>query len=822
MSFSCRREAAYRSRCTIRHFVPAGQQRKPLALRSISWSPAIVVRPPDRSFRGIDAPPRVNAIFEFLFKYSPVMYSRGTLTFAAGIPGWPLLLAAPLAVLGVAVWSYRRAGGALRLGDRLLLGSMRALALALLAFCLLRPMLAVSTAIPQRNVVGVVVDDSKSMRIVDRDSLSRARRVLELVGSADSALVRALAERFQIRFFRTSGAGGRTSDLAGLQFDASRTRLIPALTQAEDELAGAPVAGLVLLSDGADNSSTVVGEPGLAEQLLALRARGIPVYAVGIGSEELARDLEVARLDVPHAVLKDGAMSVEVIVTQRGYAGRKVPVVVEDGGRIVGSREVTLPRDGEAVVTRIRIPTSERGARAISVRVPVQPGEMVAENNERRTLVDVRDRREKILYIEGEPRFELKFLRRAVENDANLQVVTLLRSAKDKFLRLSVDDSVELASGFPRAREELFAYRAIVLGSIEAGFFTLDQLRMLSDFVSVRGGGLLALGGRSSLAEGGYEGTPLADVLPVDLSGPPRDTTTADEVALSPTAAGLLHPAMQLAGTDSGTAERWRTMPHLTMVNGVGRPKPGTTVLLEGKLSDSATTRARLPVFSFERFGRGKSAVFAVQDSWLWQMAEEVPIEDLSHETFWKQVLRWLVSDVPDRLEVIAPDESGPGEGIVVRAAVSDAAYLRANGASVQVTVNGGSPIPLEWAADRDGEYRTTVVPDGEGVQELRVRTVIGRDTLVSEPAYVRVASPMAEFFGAAMRPGLLRQVAEETGGRYYDAGDAMRLAKDIVYSASGATVVERHDLWDMPAIFLVLLAALATEWWWRRRRGLA
>ena len=197
-------------------------------------------------------------------------------------------------------------------------------------------------------------------------------------------------------------------------------------------------------------------------------------------------------------------------------------------------------------------------------------------------------------------------------------------------------------------------------------------------------------------------------------------------------------------------------------------------------------------------------------------------VEDLSHETFWRQVLRWLVSDVPDRVEVMAPDESGPGEGLVVRAAVSDPGYLRANGASAQATVGTGGSVPLEWAADHDGEYRTTVVPDGDGVQEIRVRAVVGRDTLVSEPAYVRVSSPTAEFFGAAMRPGLLRQVAEETGGRYYALADAVQVARDIVYSASGATVIERHDLWDMPALFVLLLTVLAVEWVWRRRRGLA
>lgn len=128
----------------------------------------------------------------------------------------------------------------------------------------------------------------------------------------------------------------------------------------------------------------------------------------------------------------------------------------------------------------------------------------------------------------------------------------------------------------------------------------------------------------------------------------------------------------------------------------------------------------------------------------------------------------------------------------------------------------------LEWAVDRDGEFRTTYVPDTPGVHELRLQATVGRDTLHGEPAYVRVAPPTTEFFGAEMRPSLLRQIAEETGGRYYSADRAGDIARDMVYSASGATVVQKRDIWDMPVVFLILLATLGGEWLLRRRRGLA
>src|SRR5687767_11093392 len=731
----------------------------------------------------------------------------------------PIALVAAL----VAAWFYRASRSALTPRDQMVLGGLRIAAISIVALCLARPVLAVSRAIEQRNVVGIVIDDSRSMRITDHSSLARGSYAHEVFGGPDSALFKALAEKFQLRFFRTSGAGGRSETLGDTPLNGSRTHLATALLRAEEELAGAPVAGMVVISDGADNSAASPGSTPMLEQMLALRARQIPVYTIGVGSERFDRDIEVSRVEVPTSVLREASILVEVVLSQRGYAGKKVPVVVEDSGRIIGSRDVALPKDGEAAVIRIRVPASESGARLLKVRVPVQSDEMVKENNDRESVVVVNDRREKILYLEGEPRFELKFIRQAVEDDKNLQVVTLLRSAKDKFLRMSVDDSVELSTGFPKTREELFAYRGVILGSVEASFFTVDQLRMLADFVGVRGGGLLVLGGRRALAEGGFAGTPLADALPVELGPPAGSDSGATEIAIAPTASGVLHPATQLAPNDSATAALWRQMPPLTTVNEVGRPKPGATVLLEGRAEGDRRAR---PTLTFQRYGRGKAIVFAVQDSWLWQMHALVSVEAQRHEKFWRQLLRWLVSDVPSRVDPLATGEGAVNEGIPLRVVVSDSAYARFNGASVsgEILAPGGelTQVPFEWATDRDGEYTAMMVPGVNGVHTINLKAVVGRDTIRSAAGYVRVAEPTAEFFGAEMRPAVLRQVAEETGGRFYRPSEAARLAEDIVYTTSGATEIQRLDLWDMPALFLLLLGLLGAEWLYRRRRGLA
>ncbi|MES3032507.1 MAG: glutamine amidotransferase [Gemmatimonadota bacterium] len=763
----------------------------------------------------------MDAVVEFLLKYRSAAFANGTLAFDPVLPVWVVLLVA-FAAAAVALWTLSRLPGRLSRTTRPVLGGLRLMTVALLAWCLCRPVLVVAEALSQRNVVAVLLDDSRSMRIADVDGNPRATTIRALAGGPDSSLLRALAARYQVRVYRTS-ASGRAPAVSALAFDGSRTRLLGAITRVEDELVGTPLSGVVVLSDGAENGGVGEGAPSLADQLATVRARGVPVYTVGIGSTRFAKDIEISEVGGPRQALRNATVLLDVVITHRGFGGESLPVVVEDSGRIVASATVRLSRDAESTPVRLRVPTPDAGARLLAVRVPVQPGELVPENNARRALLTVRDRREKVLYLEGEPRPELKFARRAVDGDRQLQLVTLLRSAKDKYLRLGVDDSLELVNGFPTTRAQLFAYRAIVLGSIEASFFTGDQLRMLADFVGERGGGLLLLGGRESFADGGYVGTALSDLMPVDME---VSTRSEDDrlvaVTAVPTAAGLRHPALQVAGSDSLVANRWRTLPPLTTVNLLARAKPGASVLLQGRSGERGLTR---PLLVSQRYGRGRVLALGAQDDWLWQMHADIAVDDSTHERLWRQMLRWLVNDVPDRVEVVTDEESGSGDAVPLRAIVRDSGYLRRNGVAVTALVAGpagaSQDVPFEWAVDRDGEYAGSFIPAADGVQEVRVRAIAGGDTVTSAPAFVRVAEPVEEYFGAERRDVLLEQLARETGGRSYTPQRAAEIARDLAYSASGATAVRRLDLWDAPLVLLLLLALLGGEWALRRARGL-
>jgi uncharacterized membrane protein len=448
----------------------------------------------------------------------------------------------------------------------------------------------------------------------------------------------------------------------------------------------------------------------------------------------------------------------------------------------------------------------------------------VTQNNAREALLDVRDRREKILYFEGEPRFEYKFIRRAVAEDPNLQVVGLQRTADNKYYRQELDNPEQLVAGFPRTRDELFSYRGLILGSIEAGAFTGDQLRMIADFVERRGGGLLVLGGARSLAEGSYAGTPVADALPVLLERSQKAFDPASVVRLKvhPTRAGEAHAVTQLGANEQASAAQWSSMPGVTTVNVVGAAKPGATVLLSG----TDERRREHIVLAHQRYGRGRALVFPIQDSWLWQMHATMPVDDMTHENYWRQLLRWLVDGVPDHVEVHASaDRVEAGDTVTVTAAVVDPGFVEINDARVVAKVTGPKgpiDVPLQWTGEKSGEYRGTFVAPNEGVYGAQVEAMRGEKALGTSTVQLRAAPGDAEYFDATMQEARLRRIAEETGGRFYTPQTVAALPEDLSYSGRGITTVEERDLWQMPVVLALLLGLVCAEWGYRRAVGLA
>ena len=575
------------------------------------------------------------------------------------------------------------------------------------------------------------------------------------------------------------------------------------------------------MSDGADNSAD-----DLSAALLGLRIKQIPVYTVGVGRERFARDVSVDRFDVPASTLKGSGVLATATIGARGVSGDSVTVTAEADGHIVATQALQLPAGREIIALPVRIPPLDVGIHVIAVHVSQLRGEIVTENNEAQALLRVRPGFERVLYLEGEPRYEFAFLRRAFDGDSAVRLVGLLRSAKNKFLRINVNDSLDLVNGFPTQREELFRYRGLILGNIEASFFTADQLRMIEDFVDRRGGALIALGGRQALAEGGYAGTSVAQVLPFTLEqgGRRSSDTSMATLKIEPTSAGISHPALQLGATPAISTARWDSLPALTGVNQLGDLRAGAETLLDGHTLPRGERR---PVLAVQRYGRGLAAVLGVHDTWTWKMDPRAPVEDRSFETFWRQLVRWTLDQVPERLDIAAvPERVGPGEPVTLRARVVDSIYMDVNNAAVTAEITapsgGVTTVPLEWTMRDDGTYAGRFVTAEAGTYRFTVLAVAGGDSIRSAGGAVLVDSRGADMDHAELRAALLQRIARETGGKYYPIVDLADLPDDVFLTRSGITVHESRDLWDMPIVLLLLLVLLGAEWGYRRWRGLA
>ena len=259
---------------------------------------------------------------------------------------------------------------------------------------------------------------------------------------------------------------------------------------------------------------------------------------MGVGRTKIPGDIELADVSVSPRALPHSRLNAQVGIRHSGDADQTTRLSVRDGSRVLASKQITLPRGQTVHTESVDFDAGEAGIRNLTFQLDPLPGETLAGNNALSRVIEVPRARRKILYVEGEPRWEYKFLRRAIRDDANVQLVTMLRTSPNKFYRQGVDTDDELAKGFPSRAEELFSYHGLVIGSIEAAFFAPAQQEAIREFVNRRGGSLLMLGGRRGLADGGWGASKVADVLPVKLPEGSAETFTREPARVEPTAQG--------------------------------------------------------------------------------------------------------------------------------------------------------------------------------------------------------------------------------------------------------------------------------------------
>jgi hypothetical protein len=752
-------------------------------------------------------------MFEFFFKYPQAVFSRGTFVLLGGWPVWLLVLAVIAVGAGLGYLVWRNSAGRARVhGPRtVLLWLLQTLLAAALLFMLWHPALSVATLRPQQNIVAVIVDDSASM--AQADTAGGATRLAAAESVLNSGLLNELRTKFQVRLYKMSDHLDRVDKMDQLTPSTPSTHIGDALKQVVADAASLPIGAVVLASDGDDNSGGVD-----LETLAEIRRQRIPIHTIGFGREQASHDVEISDVQIPPRALPDSRLSAVVTFHQHGYSGQKAKLTLKEGNKILTQQQVTLKGDGTEQSENLLFNAGNAGVKSIETSIEPLSGEENTKNNLVTRLVNVDPRKPRILYLEGEPRWEFKFLRRAVEDDRTIDLVTILRTTQNKIYRQGIANPDELKDGFPTKVEDLFGFDGLIFGSVDAPYLTPGQQSLIKDFVDRRGGGVLFLGGKDALADGGWKQSADVDLLPTIL--PDRKNTFVRVGAnVELTAAGRDSLITQLEDDPAKNVERWKKLPYVMNVQDPGQPKPGAVVLVDAL----PMTGGRLPLLITQNFGRGRTAIFATGGSWRWQMLQ--PLADKSHEMFYQQLLRWLVSDTPRRVTTSTPKPLISDDShVTLRAEVRDRTYLPAADAKTEAHILGPDgladtvemqPDPIEsgvytaaWTTPKPGSYLVEVVAS-RGTEEL------GRDTMT-----FRREDGVAENFHTEQNRELLEKLASETGGRYYKPEDAQKLGKDINYSEAGITVRETRDLWDMPAVFFFLLIITSAEWLLRRKWG--
>ena len=786
------------------------------------------------------------------------MFTNVSLTGAEWL--WPAagLFAATAALL---VWSYR--ARIPQPGLRAACIGLKLLGVALLLLCLLNP--ATSRPKPGANFLAVVADNGRGLNVSDRNTTqTRAESLRQLLGEPDDGWQKSTGEFFQLRRYAFDAHLRQVGGFDELRFDGNASAVHGALRQLAGRFNQQPLAGVLLFTDGITTDA----------EAASLAKLGAPVYPVIIGRDEVVRDLAIEKFAVNQTPFEDAPVTIEAQVHCVGYAGQDITASLrslkdEDNGTSPALREATLRalKARETLKFRFQFNPHARGPLFYEIQVGPKTDngepEATMENNRRLVALNRGGGPYRVLYVCGRPNWEFKFLRRAQEDDRQLELVGLMRIAKreprfvfkgrrgentnplergadqqttefDKpvFRRvwppnwMGEDGLLQadfahfgtgLKQGFPITAEDLFTYHAVVLDDVEAEFFKPGQMQLLEQFVKERGGGLLMLGGQESFGPGQYTRTTLGKMLPVYLDG---ETGALTQVKFDLTTEGRLEPWVRVHDKLDEEDKRLEEMPAFKVLNKVRRLKPLAAKLAVAR--DNASNEH--PALVTQKFGKGRVAVMTIGDVWRWGLRSPEHRADM--ERSWRQMLQWLVADALDRIEV----EQEPGR-TDLRVAVRDKQFAPEDNARVTMRAvpvghtTHTRPLSVEppgesTTTDDTEQYHATFTAPAPGAWRIEAGITDKGDTQTRQLAMVH--DPVAEEFHSFTpnRP-LLESIAEKTGGKVIEPDNLEAFLKTLPQITQLNTVNIHTPVWHRPTLFLLVLACFVAEWFLRRWKGL-
>lgn len=793
----------------------------------------------------------------------------------------PAIVAGVITLTIAMVWSWHRS--AAEGWVRVVCVLLKILGITALALCLLDPLWVGERARPGANIFGIIADNSQSLKMKDAGEFhSRGDLVREqLIGGA-KGWRSALDENFQVRRYTFDSRLQNTRDFAELNFDGRASSLGGALRTAIEYWRGQPVAGVLLFTDG---NATDIGA-----DLPALDGCP-PIYPVVMGSDSAIQDVSVNKVGVSQTAFEDAPVTVQAEVNANGFDGSAITTRLIE----VASSTITTNRGGTngalhiTSITNVVAQSIQRASGSestLNFRFQIHPEtsglhfyqvearaadevntastqsrEATLANNRRMIVVDRGQEPFRVLYVAGRPNWEYKFLNRAILEDSQVQMVALIRVARrePKFefkghegesanplfrgfgtneedtarydqpvlIRLNTKDELELRGGFPKTAEELYRYQAVIIGDAEAEFFTHDQMALLQRFVSERGGGFLMLGGAESFREGNYSGTPIASLLPVYLDRPVA-AKLPGEFKLTLTREGWLQPWTRLRSVESEEQTRMEAMPNFQVLNPLREIKPGASVLATVSDINGQT----YPALAVQRFGLGRSAALMIGDMWNWGLHDEEMQKDMAKA--WRQMVRWLVSDVPPRISITVEAAPG-GDTSEFRITVKphDEEFKPLDNANVRLTIRQvGTDATVDTknfvqltadpSAGEPGSYTATYVAHDTGAYSVEATVTEADGKIAGRAATGWTSDPAAEEF-RSLKPNraLLQSLAKKTGGEIVPITELESFVRKLPEKRSPVMETWSYPLWHKPLVLLFALGCFVAEWGIRRWKGM-
>ncbi|MCC6696247.1 MAG: hypothetical protein IT365_11510 [Candidatus Hydrogenedentes bacterium] len=737
---------------------------------------------------------------------------EGSFVFRQMTPGMLAVCIAAVAVFVGAIYALQLGGH--RRFAKAASYALRTAVLVAILLVLCEPVLRKEEVIPQQSFLVHVFDTSGSMGIADYEKKPR----IDILNAAtlDSDTRRELDRLYGPLEFAFDGQLTAHKTHEPLAASENLTDLASAFRGVKTQIAGLPVSGAVLYSDG---NPTVNGRT--EEIVEAATALEVPVYCVGSGPKVSGPDVWIDKVVHPEQAVKGAVATVNVLVGTRGIPG-KVTVTLRDAERQLDERELSSSVKEQVTSAAFQVHADELGVNGYHVTVATAGEESYPWNNEADFFMATVEERQRILYVEGYPRYEYRSLRAAFEDDERFQVTSLvLVGSQSKTYRQGLSDPNELRSGFPDTEEELFKYDVVVIGDVSAGYFKTVQLMALREFVRKKGGGLLFLGGENSFAADGFGRTPLADVLPFAVSSHAR---LEDEQFVLPTPEGIERGIFGPYDPQHAEDAPWEALPPLKGVYTLNSLKPGAVVLCR---VEQGLGEGDAPVVAFQRYGRGTSLICGISGTWQWKF--QVPSDNPSYSAFWKEMTLILLEQSAGRIQVKAtPSQVSLGSEVAVGVSVYDRTFQPDPMATVTVDVETPSgethTVPAHQTADTPaGTFQYSLTPAETGLYHVTARSqTVGDEKPLEHRCMFVVREDQPELRDVKLNEALLTRVAEATHGRYVHLSEYEHLPQAIEPREGSLRHVTEKPIWDRPAILYGLLGLLIGEWLIRRIGNMA